>query len=179
MNDVTTKPWYAGSQECLDYLGITSSRWGHSRTGQVILKLIKDYNISSFVEVGSQTSYLSELVAKKYPNIMVYCIDLCFHRPHIHKEYSNLSQIVSDSVEATSEFENKSMDLVYIDADHTYEAVKNDLAAWYPKCRTVLAGHDYNQPDFPECTTAIEEFLEEHQSLNIKTGDYYNWWVEL
>lgn len=173
MNNLTT------SQECLDYLDITPKRWGHSRSGPVIFKLINDYNITSFVEVGSQTSYLSELVAKKYPNLAVYCIDICFHRPHLHTEYNNLSQIVSDSVDAATNFEDNTIDLVYIDACHTYDAVKKDLAAWYPKCKTVLAGHDYYQPDHPGCTKAIKEFFDEHDTLEIKTGNYYNWWTEI
>lgn len=173
MNSLTT------SQQCLDYLGITSSQWGHSKSGPVILSLIEKYNPRSFVEVGSQTSYLAELVAKKHPNIMVYCIDLCFHRPHVHKEYGNLSQISSDSVDAAVKFGDKSMDLVYIDALHTYEGVKNDLAAWHPKCKMVLAGHDYGHGNHTGCTKAIDEFCEERKSLNLETGDYYNWWVKL
>lgn len=37
------------------------------------------------------------------------------------------------------------MDLVFIDADHRYEAVKADIAAWAPKVRPggVMAFHDY------------------------------------
>jgi predicted O-methyltransferase YrrM len=34
---------------------------------------------------------------------------------------------------------------VYIDGDHAYESVKQDIAAWLPKIRKggILAGHDY------------------------------------
>jgi hypothetical protein len=37
------------------------------------------------------------------------------------------------------------LDFVYLDADHTYEAVKADIAAWWPKVRVggTLGGHDY------------------------------------
>lgn len=42
-------------------------------------------------------------------------------------------------------FEDETFDFIYIDADHTYEAVTEDLNAWYPKLKVggVLAGHDY------------------------------------
>lgn len=37
------------------------------------------------------------------------------------------------------------LDMVYIDAGHTYECVANDLKAWIPKVKKggIIAGHDY------------------------------------
>lgn len=40
---------------------------------------------------------------------------------------------------------NWKFDLVYIDGDHTYEAVAADIGVTYGLCR-VLAGHDWNIP---------------------------------
>jgi hypothetical protein len=42
-------------------------------------------------------------------------------------------------------FTDAFFDFVYIDANHKYDAVKIDIANWYPKVRGggVLAGHDY------------------------------------
>jgi len=36
-------------------------------------------------------------------------------------------------------------DFVFIDADHTYESVKKDILAWYPKVKKggIIAGHNY------------------------------------
>lgn len=49
------------------------------------------------------------------------------------------------SVEAAQEFSDESLDVVFIDADHSYEAVKADLEAWYPKVKPggLMAGHDF------------------------------------
>lgn len=51
------------------------------------------------------------------------------------------------------------IDFVYIDAEHTYEACKADIAAWYPLIRVggVLSGHDYG--GFPGVTRAVDEFV--------------------
>ena len=50
------------------------------------------------------------------------------------------------SVEAASQFENGSVDFVFIDADHRYEAVVQDIQAWLPKLKSggFIAGHDYS-----------------------------------
>lgn len=40
----------------------------------------------------------------------------------------------------------QSLDFAFIDADHTYQQVRNDIWDWWPKVRKggVLCGHDYN-----------------------------------
>lgn len=45
---------------------------------------------------------------------------------------------------AAEEFPDKCVDIVYIDAEHDYESVMRDIAAWKPKAKYVLAGHDYH-----------------------------------
>jgi hypothetical protein len=49
------------------------------------------------------------------------------------------------SKNAAQFFEDETFDFIYIDADHTYDAVTEDLEAWYPKLKVggVLGGHDY------------------------------------
>lgn len=51
----------------------------------------------------------------------------------------------SDSAEAAARFRDGSVDFVYVDAGHTFEAVSRDLAAWWPKLRrgAIMAGDDW------------------------------------
>lgn len=53
---------------------------------------------------------------------------------------------------------DRSLDLVFIDAQHTYEGVREDIALWTPKVRAggVLAGHDYSG-SFPGVAQAVHE----------------------
>lgn len=54
-----------------------------------------------------------------------------------------------------------SLDFVFIDADHTYEGVRDDILRWAPKLRDggALMGHDANNPSFPGVTRALDELL--------------------
>ena len=88
-------------------------------------------------------------------------------------------------------------DAIYIDANHTYEAAKQDIELWYPKVRKggMICGHDYlpkhlfenrNDKDIPiyfsdsgvyagmfGVNGAVDEFTEEC-SLEVKiSGTQY------
>lgn len=170
---------FKSGENCLQYLGISKEKWGHFKTGPVILNLISKFKIKSFVEVGTQTGYLSELIAKLYPDLLIYCIDIKFVRPHLGAQYKSIKLIEGDSAEKASLFKNASIDLVYIDADHSFESVKKDLAAWFPKARKIISGHDYQHPSHPGCTLAINDFFSVRTDLKLQLEDYYNWWAQI
>lgn len=56
------------------------------------------------------------------------------------------------SVGAANAFEDESLDVVYIDADHKWWSVVQDLAAWWPKLRRggVMLGHDFHLNELME-----------------------------
>jgi hypothetical protein len=69
------------------------------------------------------------------------------------------------SVQAADLFEDGTLDFVFLDADHEYEAVRRDLEAWFPKVkrRGVLGGHDYLHANFPGVRRAADEFFGEQE----------------
>ena len=68
--------------------------------------------------------------------------------------------IREDSVDASMGFEDESIDLVFIDGDHTKEAVFRDISAWYPKVKYggVICGHDYGKKQFG-VTEVVDSFF--------------------
>jgi hypothetical protein len=57
-------------------------------------------------------------------------------------------------------------DFVYLDGDHSYEAVSKELPVWFKKVKKggIFAGHDYSNriPDkYPGVKSAVDEFLKE------------------
>jgi hypothetical protein len=65
-------------------------------------------------------------------------------------------------------FVDETVDFVYIDGEHTYEAVKEDMKVWWSKVKTggIMAGHDYNETN-PGTKKAVNEFAEKNK-LNFK-----------
>jgi predicted O-methyltransferase YrrM len=71
-------------------------------------------------------------------------------------------QLIRDTSLAVSKFiEDKSVDLVVIDANHTYESGIEDLSAWLPKVKSggLIAGHDYSQKVYPGLFNAINQVV--------------------
>jgi Methyltransferase domain len=67
------------------------------------------------------------------------------------------------SAEFASSVAAETLDWVYIDGNHTYECVLEDLRSWYPKVRPggLLAGDDYDRPDGwwdDGVTKAVQDF---------------------
>lgn len=86
--------------------------------------------------------------------------------------YPGYEFIEAFSTEAAKRFDDNSQDFVYIDGDHSYKAVTEDISAWLPKLKPggIMAGDDYVLSDrdkrFYDVIRAVDEFVEEN---NIKT----------
>lgn len=131
------------------------------------------------VFAGATTSYL----LARFPGLHLYAVDLWSVRPRldrvgfqtwegrdlqaVRKTFDQrtrpfrdrLTILERDTVEAASSVPDGSLDFVFIDAEHTYEAVLADIAAWRPKLRPggILSGHDYGHPRFPGVKRAVDE----------------------
>jgi len=83
-----------------------------------------------------------------------------------------INPIVMSSVEAARRYEDESLDFVYIDADHSYNAIKADIAAWLPKVKQggILGGHDYSKL-FPGVVKAVREKFKNFHIEEI------SWWI--
>jgi hypothetical protein len=64
---------------------------------------------------------------------------------NLHPYFKKSVLIHQPSTFASSLFTDRFFDVVYIDGDHSYENVKNDLAIWWNKVKIggFLTGHDY------------------------------------
>lgn len=84
--------------------------------------------------------------------------------------------------DAAELFEDNSLDFVYLDADHKYEAVKHDIATWFPKVKSggILCGHDYIPRSHIEefgVIPAVKEFVEQYGLKFAITGEGFATWI--
>ncbi len=80
------------------------------------------------------------------------------------------------STEDASKVVPNDLDLVYIDACHEYEPVKNDMAAWLPKVRQggIFSGDDYYREAVGQ---AVADFLKDYPQYKLHISDNNTqWW---
>ena len=70
--------------------------------------------------------------------------------------YKNLKVLKMLSTNGAKKFKDKSVDMVFIDASHDYEAVRGDIKSWYPKAKKLICGHDYKSKH-PGVMQAVKE----------------------
>lgn len=83
------------------------------------------------------------------------------------------------STEAAPDFEDESLDFVFIDAIHDYENCYNDIAHWHHRVRKggYVMGHDWEHSGFPE----VQQAVVEHYGDSVRgiPGPVHVWYVEV
>ena len=102
-------------------------------------KNVSFYAVDSF-EGSTNSSDANEVQA--YNGISNIEIDFKANTKHLYKYFFTYKEL---SHEAADNFNDGEVDCLFIDAGHSYEAVKKDIEAWLPKMKPngIIAGHDY------------------------------------
>lgn len=118
-------------------------------------KNIKFYTVDTF---KGETNGSDENENQAYKSIDLSRIydTYCENTKHLKEYYKT---IVSNSSEAANNFKDNSIDVIFIDAGHSYEAVIGDIKAWFPKMKknSIMAGHDYGS--YLGVNKAVDEFF--------------------
>lgn len=88
---------------------------------------------------------------------------------------NNNVEIIKDfSIKTCKLFKDNSLDFVYIDRNHQYSYVYNDIKNWYNKIKIdgILCGHDIDKKDV--CNALIAYCNENKITFYI---DYPNWYI--
>ena len=140
--------------------------------GTQSLKILKDTQVKEHYGVDPYTPYENDPMSTYGPNQFVW--DILYHRVSqrfepFNKSCQRWTHVRKPSVEAAQQFEDGYFDLVYLDANHHYEFVKQDLIAWWSKVRPggFLLGDDYMTYGWPGVTRAVNEFVKKH-NLDLK-----------
>ena len=90
--------------------------------------------------------------------------------------YQMTSEVAANDLQAAG----VQFDFVFIDANHLYESVKNDIAAWIPLVSPagLLAGHDYNGVGDRRCGWGVKRAVDEafgEGQVGVLPGNV--WWT--
>jgi hypothetical protein len=116
-------------------------------------------------EIGVERGYFSEVLCKANPNLKLFCIDAWQiyrgYRDHTRQDkleryYNETVELLKPynveilrgwSIEMADKIPDESLDFVYLDANHSFRSIIDDVDTWSKKVRSggIVSGHDYNR----------------------------------
>ena len=138
---------------------------------------IKDNNGLSLLEIGSYKGESTSIFASSGLFKDIYCMEpfegneialdeLNDTWDQVKKEFftntrhwDNINLIQDFSFNQVDNFPDLLFDVIYIDASHTYEDIKEDIKMYLPKCKYIIGGHDYGD-QYPGVKKAVDEIFE-------------------
>jgi len=148
------------------------------RRYEVLRGLIEQYNWTYGVELGIRDGATHFYLLEQCPNLKMVGIDIWenndeqfFKFMAKYKHFENRSQILRmTTLEAAAHVSNN-LDFIFIDADHSSEAIILDILTWSPKVKADgwILGHDYTIPRFWSVVRAVDNFFpnSRHYSDNV------------
>lgn len=148
------------------------------------LSLIYEIEIQTIVEIGVYRGKNAEVLRKEFPDAHLFLID-----PWVpDASYQASGSAVSEDQKVYDKARNRTyglfendphvtiiernsreavllvpdnIDLVFIDANHAYLSVYQDITTWKPKIRSggILSGHNFGRPRLPGVEKAVRELL--------------------
>ena len=135
------------------------------------------------VEIGSLKGCSASVIGEYVKSLggHLFCIDPWSEADVLATFRSNMNELklqdvvhpmVMKSNVASTVFQDNTLDLVFIDGEHYYKSVMEDIALWYPKLKQggIMCGHD--------CQKYLHEFGEADQGkirdfiLNVDGAGY-------
>jgi hypothetical protein len=120
--------------------------------------------VSSWTEIGVYAGRSMLAVALALPpHSLLQLVDIKFHpqfqrsRHILSIQRPDLKVVVSECSSPLAALTLRDTDVVFVDGDHSYQGVCDDIKAWGQKCR-ILCGHDYLQK-FPGVVQAVTELI--------------------
>jgi predicted O-methyltransferase YrrM len=137
--------------------------WPGKQNRKYFLKHLIDTNkFETIVEVGVRDGRTTFYLLEHCPSIKKYYaidtnVSLFANKEEAIKFKDKLVAIQGFSFDVANQIKELA-DIVFIDADHSYESVKKDIKAYTPKVKHggMLSGHDI---DFPGVNKAVNELI--------------------
>lgn len=147
-----------------------------------LIKYFAELNFTKGAEIGVAEGYFSEAMFKTIPNLELFCVDSwevyknnrwagseernIHHRNTTKERLSkyNAGIIEEFSMDAVQQFDDGELDFVYIDANHSFDYVMQDLIEWSKKVRKggIVALDDYYDFKGAGVIEAVDAYCKAH-----------------
>lgn len=148
-------------------------------TREDLAELFVEFGYKKGAEIGVSEGFYSEILCKTNPDLELLCIDpweptfkitprkvrrlekearerLAPYKATLIKDYS---------LKVVRDIPDKSLDFVYIDANHEFDSVMMDIINWTTKVRPggIIAGHDFCHSKYGGVVFAVEAYTRAHR----------------
>lgn len=149
------------------------------------------------LEIGCDIGETAEFMLMEVPNLTLHVVDpytdyVDWNSNFLHQRATMFEDVKSRfapygnrfvmhrnySDNAVSDFEDNSLDYIFIDGLHTYEQVLLDCKNYYSKVKEggVFSGHDYNA--IPGVRQAVQEFAASVNKTILETSQDVWYWIK-
>lgn len=168
-----------------------------------LIDMFKNLGFRVGVEVGTDRGGYAKDICKRFPEVKLYTIDpwvaytegdevksqaevdrLYRIAQRTLEPYKNCQIIRKTSMEAVKDFKDNSLDFVFIDGNHEYEYVLEDIREWTKKVKIggIVAGHDYVEDSGRKygVIQAVNQYIEESKVsllFVLKKGTFVPCWM--
>ena len=173
---------------------------------EVIHNLIKNINNPIGAEIGVCDGMFTEFMLSNNPTLTLYAIDpytlyqqnyqsgIKQHNHNTQQDFDNQYKLTKSkldkfnnrcillrqtSVEASKIIEDFFLDFVFIDGNHLYDFVKEDILIYYKKVKWhgIVSGHDYNPMDKNHLINTCRAVNEIFDREDLNFSDDSTWWI--
>ena len=127
-----------------------------------LAKLFAELGFTVGAEIGTEQGEYAKVLCKANRKMKLYCVDpwivyddyTDYRKEIMVRNYQRTKEILPSfncviiekySMDAVKDFADNSLDFVYIDANHNFQNVTNDIHEWLKKIKVggIISGHDY------------------------------------
>lgn len=149
-------------------------------TRKDLAKLLNELGLVKGVEVGTSQGLNALTMCENILNIDLICVDpymkyhwkhsvdeheRCFKLAHERLDPYGVNIIRKTSMDAVRDFQDNTFDFVYIDGNHEFDYVMEDLIAWGRKVKSggIIGLHDYYRFRNAGVVEAVDTYTKAHQ----------------
>ena len=136
-------------------------------------------DVKTIIEIGTFQGEAARILSENFKDAKIFTVDpwmsgwddldwtskdpdmkeVEYSYDTLTKNNDNIIKIKMKSEDFSKIISDNSIDLIYIDGDHRYEGITNDIACWKSKVKKggYLGGHDYNEYATESIIKAIRE----------------------